>query len=99
MSFYHFHVRGPGFEFVDREGAVCRDDRQAHAQALWLARETLLDAIEEERAPRGARIEVTDRAGETLFIVPIAMSIPSAARATLARLADGARRRSDAHRH
>ena len=99
IPYYHFHVRGAGFDFFDEEGAVCRDAVQAHAQACWLARETLLDAIEEDRAPRDARVEVTDRAGATLFIVPVAMSIPSAARSTLARLAASARRRSEAQGH
>lgn len=99
MPFYHFHVRGAGLDFSDCEGAVCRDDAQAHAQALWIARETLLDAFEEGRSARAARIEVADPAGNLLFVVPVWMSIPAEPRAALVRLSAAGRHRPDARNH
>ena len=77
MPIYHFHVKGDADSFIDETGAVCRDQAQAHAQALWVARETLLDALEDGRIPRRAVVEVTDRAGNTLFLVPLCLSLPS----------------------
>ena len=99
MPFYHFHVRGAGLDFSDLDGAVCRDDAQAHAQALWIAREALLDAFEEGRAVHTARVEVADPAGNPLFVVPVWLSIPAEPRAALANLAAAARRSCDARKH
>ena len=92
MPFYHFHIRGGGIDFVDEAGADCRDDVQALAQAQWIARETLLDAIEERSVPRRAAVEVKDRAGRSLFLVPIALALPAPTVADLARCAGAARR-------
>ena len=94
VPIYHFHVKGDADAFIDETGAVCRDQAQAHAQALWVARETLLDALEDGRIPRRAVVEVTDRAGNPLFLVPLCLSLPSlslsdlAARATRNRHGD-----------
>ena len=84
MPIYHFHVKGDSDSFLDETGAVCRDQAQAHAQALWVAREMLLDALEDGRVPRRAVVEVTDRAGKTLFLVPLCLSLPSVSLADLA---------------
>jgi hypothetical protein len=93
MPFYHFHIRGGGIDFVDEAGADCRDEVQALAQAQWIARESLLDQLEEGAMPRRARIEVQDRAGRTLFLVPVALALPAPTIADLARCGDTARRK------
>ncbi|HEX8191468.1 MAG TPA: hypothetical protein VF552_01075 [Allosphingosinicella sp.] len=93
MPFYHFHVRGGGIDFVDEAGADCRDDVQALAQAQWIARETLLDGLEEGARPGRATVEVQDRAGRTLCLVPVAFALPAPTIADLARCTAAARRR------
>ena len=93
MPFYHFHIRGGGIDFVDEAGADCRDEVQALAQAQWIARESLLDLLEDGAMPRRARIEVKDRSGRTLFLVPVALALPAPTIADLSRCADVARRK------
>lgn len=93
MPFYHFHIRGGGIDFVDEAGADCRDDAQALAQAQWIARESLLDALEEGAMPRRARVEVKDRSGRTRFLVPVALALPAPTVADLARCTAAARRK------
>lgn len=92
MPFYHFHVRGGGIDFVDEAGADCRDDAQALAQAQWIARETLLDAIGDARIPRRAVVEVSDRSGRAHFVVPVALALPAYLLAELTERAVAERR-------
>lgn len=91
MPFFHFHLRGGGLDFVDEQGADCRDLAQAHAQARWIAREALLDALEEGRQPRRAVVEVADAAGRTRLVVPLALALPAPTLAEFGRLAAAVR--------
>lgn len=93
MPFFHFHIRGGGIDFIDEAGADCRDEVQALAQAQWIAREALLDTLEEGRTPARARVEVMDRSGRTHFLVPVALALPTPTVADLARCAGTDRRK------
>ena len=95
MPVYHFHIRGAGLDFRDEEGAVCRDDVQAHAQASWVAREALLDSLEDGHLPRSAVVEVVGAAGGWLLTVPVWLSIPAGTRDGLARTVLAERRRRE----
>ena len=71
MPVFFFHLKGGGLDFADRCGSEYSGPEHARAQALWFAREALLEAVEEGLMPLRAYVEVADEDGRSVFALPL----------------------------
>lgn len=72
MPRYFFSFTDGKSTLRDREGEVLRDEAAARKHAVEDARYLLRHSITGMTAENGWRVEVTDRHGRVLFVVPFA---------------------------